>query len=76
MSSRTLKEYPDQSTVRRLFKLKNNQLYWRIRPAYSVRIGALAGHVKHGHQRSIVINRRHYVARRLISIFKGEVDGR
>ena len=71
MPTSITKKYPDRATVRRLFDLRDGNLYWAVRPSNSIRVGQIAGHIKQGHGRAIIIEGKAFVARHLIEIYQG-----
>jgi len=58
-----------QEILKDLFTYKNDELYWKVRPANRIKIGDIAGCVGNRGYRKIVINGKTYLAHRLIFLY-------
>lgn len=58
-----------QKYVRSLFDYKDGNLYWKVRKAYRIKIGDLAGYVNITGYQEVIIDGKSYKAHRLIFLY-------
>ena len=64
-----IKPLPSQEELRRLFKYREGNLYWKIKPAKRIKIGNKAGCLHHTGYSVVITNNVHYQMHRIIWVY-------